>query len=100
MIYRLLLSFSLIGLISCSNSKFEQPNVIILLIDDQGYGDVGKHGNPVLKTPSTDRLYEESARFTNFVVSATCAPTRCALMTGKHEFLSGVAHFWIGSSNC
>ena len=70
----------------------EKPNIIFILTDDQGYGDLGAHGNPLLMTPNMDQLYQESARFTNFVVSPTCAPTRCALMTGKHEFRSGVTH--------
>jgi len=67
-------------------------NVIVVLIDDMGYGDIGAHGNPILKTPNFDKLYEVSARFTNFAVSPTCAPTRAAIMTGSHEFLVGVTH--------
>ncbi|MCP4309666.1 MAG: arylsulfatase [Bacteroidetes bacterium] len=70
----------------------EKPNIIFILTDDQGYGDLGSHGNPFLRTPHMDQLYQEGARFTNFVVSPTCAPTRCALMTGRHEFRSGVTH--------
>ena len=67
-------------------------NVIVLLTDDQGYGDISAHGNPVLKTPSFDRLHRESVRFTNFHVSPTCSPTRSALLTGRHEFRNGVTH--------
>jgi len=70
----------------------DKPNIIFILTDDQGYGDLEAHGNPFLKTPNMDSLYKEGARFTNFVVSPSCAPTRCALMTGKHEFRSGVTH--------
>jgi arylsulfatase A-like enzyme len=71
----------------------EKPlNVIILIVDDMGYGDIAAHGNPLIKTPHFDQLHNESARFANFAVSPTCAPTRAALMTGKHEFLSGVTH--------
>ncbi len=70
----------------------QKPNIVFILTDDQGYGDMSAHGNPFLKTPNMDRLYRGGARFTNFVVSPTCAPTRCALMTGKHEFQSGVTH--------
>jgi arylsulfatase A-like enzyme len=69
-----------------------RPNIILILTDDQGYGDLGRHGNPVLQTPHLDRLYDESVRFDRFCVSPTCSPTRCALMTGKHEFKSGVTH--------
>ncbi len=68
------------------------PNIIIVLTDDQGYGDFSCHGNPILKTPNLDRLHDEGRRFTDFHVSPTCAPTRCALLTGRHEFKSGVTH--------
>lgn len=69
-----------------------QPNIIVILTDDQGYGDLSCHGNPILKTPHIDRLHAEGVRLTNFHVSPTCAPTRCALLTGRHEFRSGVTH--------
>src|SRR5262249_31689365 len=62
------------------------------LTDDQGYGDLGCHGNKIIKTPHMDRLHAESVRFTDFHVSPTCSPTRTALMTGRHEFKSGVTH--------
>ncbi len=69
-----------------------QPNIIFILTDDQGYGDISAHGNPVLKTPHLDRLRAEGVRFTDFHVSPTCAPTRSALFTGRHEFKNGVTH--------
>jgi arylsulfatase A-like enzyme len=69
-----------------------RPNIVFVLTDDQGYGDIAAHGNPVIKTPSLDRLHDESVRFTDFHVSPTCAPTRTAVMTGRHEFRSGVTH--------
>ena len=69
-----------------------RPNIIFILTDDQGYGDMSCLGNPVLKTPNLDRLHQESVRFTDFHVSPTCAPTRSALITGRHEFRSGVTH--------
>ncbi len=69
-----------------------RPNIIYVMTDDQGYGDVGSHGNPILKTPQLDRLRSQSVRLTEFHVSPTCAPTRAALMTGRHEFRSGVTH--------
>jgi arylsulfatase A-like enzyme len=68
------------------------PNIVFILTDDQGYGDVGRHGHPHLETPHLDRLYDESVRFDNFYVSPSCSPTRAALMTGMHEFRSGVTH--------
>ncbi len=69
-----------------------RPNIIVIITDDQGWGELSCHGNPVLRTPNLDRLHRESVRFTRFHVSPTCAPTRAALMTGRHEFRSGVTH--------
>jgi arylsulfatase len=70
----------------------KRPNIIFILTDDQGYGDLSCHGNPILKTPNIDRLHAEGVRFTDFHVSPTCAPTRSALLTGRHEFKNGVTH--------
>jgi len=58
------------------------PNVILVLTDDQGYGDLSCHGNPVLNTPNLDRLHAESIRLTDFHVAPMCTPTRGQLMTG------------------
>ena len=69
-----------------------RPNIIFVLTDDQGYGDISAHGNPVLKTPHLDALRAQSVRFMDFQVSPTCAPTRSALLTGRHEFKNGVTH--------
>ncbi|MHC4639553.1 MAG: sulfatase-like hydrolase/transferase, partial [Planctomycetota bacterium] len=71
------------------NSK---PNIILVITDDQGYGELACHGNKIIKTPNLDKLHGESTRFTAFHVSPTCAPTRTSLMTGRHEFRSGVTH--------
>jgi arylsulfatase A-like enzyme len=68
------------------------PNIIVVLTDDQGYGDLSAHGNPSLRTPHLDRLERESRTLTQFFVSPTCAPTRSALMSGRHEFFNGVTH--------
>jgi choline-sulfatase len=68
------------------------PNIVLVITDDQGYGDVAAHGHPLLRTPHLDRLREHSVRLTEFHVSPTCAPTRAALLTGRHEFRSGVTH--------
>lgn len=70
----------------------QRPNIIFVLTDDQGYGDISAHGNPILKTPNLDRLRAESVRFMDFHVSPTCAPTRSVLFTGRHEFKNGVTH--------
>ncbi|MHC4241225.1 MAG: arylsulfatase [Planctomycetota bacterium] len=62
----------------------KRPNVVLVMTDDQGYGDLGCYGNPVIQTPNLDRLYTQSIRLTDFHVSPTCSPTRAALMTGHY----------------
>ena len=89
--------FSLIASIPSSECAADsiagkKPNIVFILTDDQGYGDLSCHGNPILQTPNIDRLYAEGVRFTDFHVSPTCAPTRAALLTGRHEFKNGVTH--------
>lgn len=89
--YPLLLS--VLGLLPTADTGWPaQPNIILVMTDDQGYGELSCHGNPILKTPHLDRLHSQSVRFTDFQVSPTCAPTRSALLTGRHEFRSGVTH--------
>ncbi len=67
-----------------------RPNIVIILTDDQGYGDFSLRRNPILKTPNLDRLAGESVEFTRFSVSPVCAPTRAALMTGRYPLRTGV----------
>jgi arylsulfatase A-like enzyme len=67
-----------------------KTNVIVVLTDDQGYGDLSCTGNPVLKTPNLDKLAAEGVRFTNFHVDSYCSPTRSALMTGRYSHRVGV----------
>lgn len=74
------------------------PNVLFILIDDIGYGDIGCHGNPFVKTPNIDKICSESFQFENFTVSPCSAPTRAALMTGKQCFKSNVTHTIEGRS--
>jgi arylsulfatase A-like enzyme len=69
-----------------------RPNIVLIVSDDQGYGDLGRHGNPLVRTPNLDRMYDESVRFADSHVSPTCAPTRASLITGRHEFKNGVTH--------
>ena len=84
------------GLSRCTKSQ--SPNVILIITDDQGYGDLGCHGNPVIQTPNMDKLYTESMRLTNFHVGPTCAPTRASLMTGRYCNRTGVWHTVMGRS--
>lgn len=76
----------------------EKPNVILILTDDQGYGDLSCHGNPRLKTPALDRLHGQSVRFTDFHVAPMCTPTRGELMTGKDAFRNGATAVCEGRS--
>ncbi len=69
-----------------------KPNIILLITDDQGYAPVGRHGHPWIKTPNLDALYDKSLRFDRFHVAPTCAPTRSALMSGRHPMKNGVTH--------
>jgi len=66
-----------------------RPNVLVVLTDDQGYGDFSCHGNPILKTPNLDRLHSESIRLTDFHVSPMCTPTRGQILTGRDCLANG-----------
>src|SRR4051812_1925348 len=87
-----LVAFALFTPLGFAQAPPKKPNIVVVLTDDQGYGDLSCHGNPILKTPNIDNLYAQSVRFTNYHVSPTCSPTRSALMTGRHEFKNGVTH--------
>ncbi len=65
------------------------PNVVLVMTDDQGYGDLACHGNPMIRTPNLDRLHAESVRLTDFHVSPLCTPTRAGLMTGQNPVRLG-----------
>ncbi|QDT17747.1 arylsulfatase [Alienimonas californiensis] len=67
-----------------------RPNVLLILTDDQGWGDIHSHGNEQLDTPNLDRLAAEGARFERFFVSPVCAPTRAAMLTGRYSLRCGV----------
>jgi len=69
-----------------------RPNVILIMTDDQGYGDITSHGNLTLKTPNIDKIAQEGARLDNFHVSPVCAPTRASLLTGRYHIRTGVVH--------
>lgn len=69
-----------------------RPNIIVVMTDDQGMGDLSCMGNEVVRTPHIDAFYEKSTRFTDFHVSPTCAPTRAAIMSGRPPFKVGVTH--------
>ena len=76
----------------------KRPNVILIITDDQGYGDLGATGNHHLKTPVLDAFAKESLRFNNFYVSPVCAPTRSSLMTGRYSLRTGVRDTYNGGA--
>jgi len=76
----------------------DRPNVILIMTDDQGYGEIAAHGNPIIKTPHLDALHAESVRFTDFHVDPTCSPTRAAMITGRYSTRTGVWHTIDGRS--
>ena len=85
--------FPLFVLSAADESKVSlKPNIILVMPDDVGYGDYACLGSPITRTPSVDAFKKESLLLTQFHVSPTCAPTRSALMSGRHEFKNGVTH--------
>ena len=78
--------------------RASRPNVLLIVTDDQGYGDLGSTGNPALKTPRLDALASSSARFRSFYVSPVCSPTRASLMTGRYNYRTGVVDTFRGRS--
>ncbi|GAF02011.1 arylsulfatase [Saccharicrinis fermentans] len=76
--------------VACNEKEMEKPNVILIMVDDVGYGDIGALGNKWIQTPNIDALHANSTRLTDYHVSPTCAPTRAALMTGHHNYRTGV----------
>ena len=75
----------------CSHTCFAgKPNVVLIMTDDQGYGDVSSHGNPWIKTPNIDKLAEQSIRLDDYHASPYCVPSRAALLTGRYADRTGV----------
>ncbi len=93
----LLLFFSLLAF-RCSQAPKSDtpPNIILIITDDQGYGDFGFMGNQLIETPNVDQLASESALMERFYVSPVCAPTRACLMTGRYNFRTRVVDTWVG----
>lgn len=85
-----LLATGLCGLTVIPAQPAKHPNVVLIITDDQGYGDFGYTGNPHVKTPVIDKFAGESIRFTNFYVCPVSAPTRAGLMTGRYSLRTGV----------
>jgi len=75
-----------------------RPNVVLIITDDQGYGDLRVHGNAKLDTPNIDRLAREGVQFQSFYVSPVCSPTRASLLTGRYNYRTGVVDTFLGRS--
>jgi arylsulfatase A-like enzyme len=74
----------------------KRPNVILVMTDDQGYGDLGATGNNLIRTPNIDAMAHRSGSMENFYVCPVCAPTRACLMTGRYNYRTRVVDTWIG----
>ena len=85
--------YTLIMTLMCvlSHAK-EQPNILFIMTDDQGYAPVGAHGHPWIETPNMDQMYNDSVRFDRFMTGSTCAPSRAGIMSGTHSIRNGVTH--------
>jgi arylsulfatase A-like enzyme len=75
-----------------------RPNILFILTDDQGYGDLSIHGNPHLKTPNMDAVATQGVQFTQFQVCPCCSPTRSSLMTGRYNYRTGIVDTFLGRS--
>lgn len=90
--------FIIAGSMWASAQENQHPNVVLIITDDQGYGDLGFTGNPHVKTPVLDNFARESIRFNRFYVSPVCAPTRSSLMTGRFSLRTGVRDTYNGGA--
>jgi len=79
-----------------TDQERRRPNVVLIMTDDQGIGDMSCHGNEKLRTPNIDRLCREGVEFTQFLVCPVCAPTRACLMTGRYNYRTGVTDTYLG----
>jgi arylsulfatase A-like enzyme len=94
--HKLLSSLALLLIIT--TSCWAKVNVLVVITDDQGFGDLGLHGNPVIRTPNLDAFGKSSVQLKNFYVSPVCSPTRSSLMTGLYNYRTGVVDTYIGRS--
>jgi arylsulfatase len=90
--------FTVAASLLSSAQEIQHPNVVLIITDDQGYGDLGFTGNPHVKTPVLDNLARESIRFNQFYVSPVCAPTRASVMTGRFSLRTGVRDTYNGGA--
>ena len=93
---------AILGITACESGQDQEmaqrPNIILVITDDQGYGDLGIHGNPYIRTPVLDSLALRSTRIDPFYVCPVCAPTRSSLMTGRYHLRTGVYDTYNGGA--
>lgn len=93
----LIFSFAFFLIISCSSVEIKrQPNIILILTDDQGWGDISINGNNDVHTPNIDKMTLNGVRFDRFFVSPVCSPTRAEILTGRHHVRTGVYDVSLG----
>jgi arylsulfatase A-like enzyme len=80
------------------NGQQRKPNVVLIITDDQGYGDLSIHGNDKIDTPNLDSIAKNGVQFTQFHVNPVCSPTRSSLMTGRYYYRTGVTDTFLGRS--
>ena len=89
------MTLAILLLATATVSAATQPNILLIYVDDLGYGDLGSYGHPVLQTPHIDALAREGMRLTNYYApSALCSPSRAGLLTGRHPYRTGIES-WI-----
>jgi arylsulfatase A-like enzyme len=93
-----MLRFAPLLLLLAAATQDKKPNVVLIITDDQGYGDIGIHGNDKIRTPHLDKLAKESFQFDAFHVSPVCSPTRSSLLTGRYTYRTGVVDTYMGRS--
>lgn len=90
---KLLVFLFLIVSFVANAQKMESPNIIIMFVDDMGYGDLSSYGHPTIRTPNLDQMANEGMRFTQFyVAAAVCTPSRAGLLTGRYPIRTGLVH--------
>jgi arylsulfatase A-like enzyme len=97
-LYNLCLAGTTLALAAGMARAAGRPNVLLVLTDDQGYGDLGFHGNPRIRTPHLDAFARQSAQMQSFHVCPVCSPTRAGLMTGRYNYRTGVVDTYLGRS--
>jgi arylsulfatase A len=81
----LVLAFALVSPSTpAARQQTRPPNFIVILADDQGYGDLGSYGHPTIRTPNIDRMAAEGQRWTHFYAAHLCTPSRAQLLTGRY----------------